>query len=1084
LNAITFLICLLSLLLPLNTKVIKAENTENKADIDKATGNFTYATTDTKATTNTTWETIGFTVRREKTYGNPLIDGNYAKLMLKSNQKKEEENPDGTVTVTFYLKKSQVNEALKGTALEGIKDKDILYLNAIIRVKNGRNGPGPYYTLNSIKNAEAWKNPNDFNDRFDIIVEYSPGPPEYPVKISYVLYQSGNYTEDGYAYYKNEKENSKKEVLFKTHDEIKVTGKNIPELRVKNKEKYYLYRVYYRINKGDRKGTVLGNRKLTSNPITDPATYYTDLAYIRDRTFTVQCDEEGESLNIVAIYRRFNAKEATEDSEEIIKEYEEPDPIAVIKADVKGNEVYEVTDGIPGTESLYVNAFSSKYLAGSTFTRKYGKKVYTVNVEKTYIRKWTIPKYNEETKEYEDENYSDTRTLTYTYQIERKYSYWVISKLGVYGIDKAEIENDALPMGHVTLIPTGYTVPSVSYIHSDDEKAHITEPKIKKITMPAQTITASGYEPSIPTEDFRGKAEESVVKIICKNDKLIFNGQIIMSDTEKEEKTDMPLEIPSGLEEIGENVLYQANLVIPATKANGEYESTGTLTFKPVAEINPDPVETVYELEINNVVVHTPTVCDAKIENNYKDNQMINPDKSRASLVLDRPFYVSLPTTGDHLYIKGYGYRDYGKYIESRQVKFPFDVYRGSSAEGTFIPKNTWTSVGDNTQFYLPAWVNEGKYTVQFRSIAINAYANNGIDKTEALANEDLENYVATDTVNVEVSGRIYGFNLYDISDYPIWEDVFRTSGSLSLTGFKYTVGDKNQNGESNEHNSKYTLALVNGVHPKYSNVGALKTGYVTRFSLTTVGNMYGEKDYIRITPTFYHVDSKGENRQEVDIYYTETIKGKRKQLVKMGGILDFENKKALRTGDPYLSIPESELITTAAIEGMSIRDWKAQIRNIFTFTNIMLPKTLRTYIGNTRNLPSGVERSIAARSVQNWYGEYYLPSQVYVVPKGFDMMNYVTFNGGLRFKENFWIKDGYIIVNFNIETIQNEERHLSYINRENAKDGYCNMWKREGYQYQKTDYKGNTFHFQDGDYVLYYTDKSAAQDYISAGTH
>lgn len=103
-NAITFLICLLSLLLPLNTKVIKAENTENKADIDKATGNFTYATTDTKATTNTTWETIGFTVRREKTYGNPLIDGNYAKLMLKSNQKKEEENPDGTVTVTFYLK--------------------------------------------------------------------------------------------------------------------------------------------------------------------------------------------------------------------------------------------------------------------------------------------------------------------------------------------------------------------------------------------------------------------------------------------------------------------------------------------------------------------------------------------------------------------------------------------------------------------------------------------------------------------------------------------------------------------------------------------------------------------------------------------------------------------------------------------------------------------------------------------------------------------------------------------------------------------------------------------------------------------
>ncbi len=45
-------------------------------------------------------------------------------------------------------------------------------------------------------------------------------------------------------------------------------------------------------------------------------------------------------------------------------------------------------------------------------------------------------------------------------------------------------------------------------------------------------------------------------------------------------------------------------------------------------------------------------------------------------------------------------------------------------------------------------------------------------------------------------------------------------------------------------------------------------------------------------------------------------------------------------------------------------------------------------------------------------------------------------------------------------------------------------MWKREGYQYKKNDNKGNEFNFLDGDYLLYYTDKSAAQDYISAGTH
>lgn len=59
----------------------------------------------------------------------------------------------------------------------------------------------------------------------------------------------------------------------------------------------------------------------------------------------------------------------------------------------------------------------------------------------------------------------------------------------------------------------------------------------------------------------------------------------------------------------------------------------------------------------------------------------------------------------------------------SRQVKFDFDVYRGSSTAGTFVPKNTWTSVAENTQFYLPTWVPEGRYEFRFRSTAINAAA-------------------------------------------------------------------------------------------------------------------------------------------------------------------------------------------------------------------------------------------------------------------------------------------------------------------------------------------------------------------------
>jgi hypothetical protein len=1049
---------------------VKAETDAKMLD----NGDFNFTTMDTKATTDTTWETMGFTVRRDKSYGNPLKDKNHATFWLQPGQKIEKDIGGGKTQVTFFLTKQQVNEALDGTPLKNIRPKDDLYLNGIIKVHNGQHGPGPYYTLDGIKFAETWNDCSDFDDRFDVHITYEPGDEKYPVTITYQLYQANSYIPAGTLDCGE----------YQNHDEFKLNSKKVPDSKIYNKETYYLYRTYYQNLQSTKK---LGNRKSSVDKNIYPDQYADDLKYIRDdRSFTVQGAKEKDGLNIVAIYRRYPERSDNENEEEINKEYEETDPTAVIRADTRDNETYDVEKGIPGTESLYANAFTSNYLAGSTFTSKYGTNYYTVNVKKTFNLYWTTstkitdPKTGETTTKTEE--HTDTRDMTYTYNIPRDYSYWIISKLGVYSIDNAILYNAALPGAKVTLTTTGYNPPTVDYVHNDDVDLHLIEPK-KTITVDlgSESVNSS----SVPSREYRSEAEAKVPQIKCKNDKLIFNGKTIMSDSVKEKATDKPIDIPSGLEEVGENVLYKSNLVIPSAMANGEYETTGTVKYKPVVEIKPDKIDQTYEIEdINSIIIHTPTVCDAQVQSNYKDNQMIKPDMSRASLVLDRPFNVTLPTTGNHQYYLGYGYRDYAKYIENRQVKFPFDVYCGNSVSGTFIPNGSWTSVGENTLFYLPSWVNEGLYTINFRSIAINASANNSIGKTEELANLELQNYVATDTVNVEVSGRIYGLNMYDISDYPIWQDVFRIPDSLSLTGFKYTVGDKDQNGNNNGNNLKYTLALVNGEHPKYSNIGAVKTGYVTRFNLKTIGNMYSGNDYVSLAPTFYYVDSSGKKRQEADIYYSETFNGKKNIMVKMGSPLDLENKKSLRTGDPYLSIPEKALNQTAYYSGLTLKDWKAQQKNIFTYTNIMLPGSLRTFVGHIANVPDGVMESAIAKSVQNWYGEYYLPSEIHVVPKGFNINEYIKNNGGLTYKENFWLKNGYIIVNFHIETIQNGKRHLSYINADNEKQGYCNMWKREGYQYKKADYKGNEFSFIDGDYVLYYTDKSAANDYTSAGTH
>lgn len=1065
--SILIIIFIISILLP-NDNIFAS--TKPTVRIDKTTGELEFVTTDTKASTSITWETIGFNICRQETFGNPIkdTDGNsktkdYATIWLKDGEKQEDVISDSKVRVTFTLSEDVINKALEGTGLETIQDNDTIYLNGIFRVlHNGKAQPGYYRTLSSITNAEAWRNPDDFEDRFDIPVKYYSSNELYPVEIHYMEFASGIRT----LINKNDLGKKKGQTIVKTN------ASNIPMTKMVNGKKEYLYRVQYVNLSNPTK--VLGARRTLINPYYYDEEYKQQLDYVRNREFIVK---KG-GLKIIALYKTFPKSLDELNTSVMQREYEEIDPTAVIGADERRNEAFDVNEGIPTSEDLFTNVFTSNYLSTYCFTRKYGTKTYPVNVTKTYHLKWT----EKDPITMKTTTKTDTRNVTKTYLIKREYSYWEISSLAVYGLEKAHVINGALPDGSIALTPNGYTAPTVSYKHSPNERDHITEPIVKNITMPSRTIDGGSIEPSISEEDWLTNAEESVKEIKCKNDNLIFNGQTLMSDTEKEKETEKPKEIPDGIEEIGENVLFKSNLTIPPTLANGEYQTTANITYRQIVNINAEKPTTQYNIEdINSVIVHTPTVCDAMIQDKDSDNQMITPDQTRASLILDTNFNISLPTTGPHRYRKGYEYRDYAKYIESRMIKFPFDVYQNEN----YIKANTWIQLySDTTQFYLPTWVNEGKYTIDCKSISINATANNALGNTESLANYDLNHYVATDTIDVEVSGRIYGLILYDISDYPIWQTVFRIPNSLSLTGFRYTLGDKDQNGITTNQNKKYTLPLVNGSHPYYTTIGAIKTGYVTRFSLKTVGNMYGENDYIRIKPTFYYVDKQGNNRQEVDLYYSETIQNKKEIMVRMGSELDLTNKKSIRTGDSYLGIPENDLKQTAYYKGVSLREWMAQKRNVYTFTNIMIPESLRTFVGFINEVSNGVTKQKIAQSVQNWYGEYYLPSEIHVVPKGYDIKNYVKYNGAINYKEDIWLNNGYVIVNFDIETIQNGKRHLSYINAKNAKSGYCNMWNREGFIYNKVDNKGNVFHLIDGDYALYDTDKSAADDYISAGTH
>ena len=76
---------------------------------------------------------------------------------------------------------------------------------------------------------------------------------------------------------------------------------------------------------------------------------------------------------------------------------------------------------------------------------------------------------------------------------------------------------------------------------------------------------------------------------------------------------------------------------------------------------------------------------------------------TRSALILERPFTVRIPTSGQHLDVgsyPGYGDRDYAKYYRIKQVRFPFDVYSADRTQ--FYPENTWIDIpGTGTRYDL-----------------------------------------------------------------------------------------------------------------------------------------------------------------------------------------------------------------------------------------------------------------------------------------------------------------------------------------------------------------------------------------------
>lgn len=701
--------------------------------------------------------------------------------------------------------------------------------------------------------------------------------------------------------------------------------------------------------------------------------------------------------------------------------------------------------------------------------------------------------------------YSDPYTVT------RSYSYWTVDHLEVFVPDEATVTNKALPGGSINIRQQGISVPEITLSHSENISAHVLNDPFSDaissgtvvydsqigsyvIDLGSEKIDGGTSRPSVPTISNPGKTVENYIdQYRTKNDLLVFNGIKIMDNTVSVNgDTTDPIKIPESAI-CHENAFFKNGLTIPDNTLNGVHVSSGKVTYRRLPEtVNAVRNETL-EIpisHINSVRVHTPVVCNSGVMDDVNNDQTLNPDRSRSALVLGRPSRIRVLTVGEHLKIKGYslnGAMDCRKYTGERQVRFPFDVYIGTDKPDNayFVPENTWFSIPmdsayDELNIYIPTWVPEGDYEVQFRQIAVNAP---DLDNTEYLANLNPDNYVAVRNSPVRVIGRIYGFKITDISD-KLWLNVFRRNEStLEHTGNYYYVGTKDEEGRPRGIDQLFTLPILEGSHARYKNRGALKTGYTFRFNLTTVGEYYRDKDYISIKPEFYYVKKDGTGRQKVDLWYHEEFNRKMNYFVKIESTgINRDNPKFMKLGEVYRNVPDEEILYTAQVLGLDENFFRNRLTQTGWFDRIILSKYQRTFIGETNSLPSGVDQNKAGKSVQKWYGEYYLPNDVYAAPVGFDVAEYGRKNNGLTGKESFWLKDGYIIVNFSIETVRNDDFSnpiLSYWGAPN-----CNMFEREGFSYIKTDCHGATFQLQDGDIIFYDTDKRSSDDYRTGGTH
>ena len=401
------------------------------------------------------------------------------------------------------------------------------------------------------------------------------------------------------------------------------------------------------------------------------------------------------------------------------------------------SDEYDVEKAIPGSENVKVSAYAQKYGLNAVYIRHSGW--ISVPVNAVY---------------YDEEG----NRCSFTVYVEREYSYFTLEDAVLEDLETVTVYNDAISGGRVVFSPTAYKLVYKKY---GSLSGHVY--------YPARSVYVSS------PDEAQAAAERAVPYVSVRNDMLKVDGGLTyLVDGYYSRSAPYPVADGNYMANLGIKTTY-----IPKETMNGLYTSSAKAVYR-VSGLTEKGADESRSLEVNSVVVHTPVVCCAECSDDTAHNQQETPTKYN-SIILGRTVTVKINTYGQHLDeaagYKGYGRRSYEKYTLKRWVGFPFDVVMA----GEVKKAGTWITLPrEGATFTVPIYVEEGDYEISFRTYAFNVESvYGGEDFVQQDANTMTGCYGATDSIKVSVIGRLYGFELVDIIDYPRWQSVFRLGDGI-----------------------------------------------------------------------------------------------------------------------------------------------------------------------------------------------------------------------------------------------------------------------------------------------------------------